>query len=527
MLIDNIIINILIFFFIYLIIYAIWYAFYVFTATKKNQIGIEQKFIADDLPSNIITIVYANEGNNSVINLVNMLKKQKYPKENYQVHVLFDNVNDETPDIVSNYGDIKVWKISKGSVMGKDEALSWLLEKLISFRNVNAFVFLDANRVIDENFLFDVNKSLFSNDVIVPATEYIVPKGDSVAAIKNSVLKYYNRIFNTSRAVLKLINPIDIGAVVIKQEVLEVVRSVNFESRESGYIYTFFLANRGYFPIFAPDIVTKIKAEDEVRLTFKEKVNVFKNAVLFCSNRKILEFLTTFFKPTALFVIFLYAAFFAFLYNFEVKNMFFYDVKFIAFGAVITFIIFLLSLLVASDKKINPLFVMVSPAYQILDFIFKNKKKQKPQEKTEEKPKEENKIINGNFEDIKVSDGNNIINCGIEVKNTGDGYLCIFRYKNKNLNSDIHPSARLAIQEIADKLNSAGLKLLACASCAHFGFKPDTDVSEQNGLCSCKERMTDDIQPSTSILSSCEHFKMPSELNNLVEFPKDKDNENK
>ena len=103
---------------------------------------------------------------------------------------------------------MKVWRISNGNTMGKDAAVSWLLTRLISFRNVHAFVFLDANRSIDDNFLSNINTALFTGDVIVGATEYNTPDNDVIALVKNAAKKYVNRIFNTSRTILNLITPI-------------------------------------------------------------------------------------------------------------------------------------------------------------------------------------------------------------------------------------------------------------------------------------------------------------------------------
>ena len=169
MLFDDFIINILLVLYIYLLIFIAYYAFNVFKSTKRNQIGLEQKYIARDLPGNLITIIYAKTGDKGVVELVRMLKEQKYPKENYQIHVLFDNSKDDYSDIIEQAGGVKVWRINNGSEMGKDNALPWLLERLISFRNVNAFVFLDANRKINPDFLRNINTALFSSDVVVPA----------------------------------------------------------------------------------------------------------------------------------------------------------------------------------------------------------------------------------------------------------------------------------------------------------------------------------------------------------------------
>ena len=137
---DDVVIDILLIIFLYLIAYAIYFAFNVYTSTKKKQIGIEQKYYAQDLTGNLMVIVYKDNSNSNIISLVKSLKAQKYPKDNYQVHVIFDNCNDnKESDEVEELGGVKVWRISNGNTMGKDAAVSWLLTRLISFRNVIKF----------------------------------------------------------------------------------------------------------------------------------------------------------------------------------------------------------------------------------------------------------------------------------------------------------------------------------------------------------------------------------------------------
>ncbi len=520
MLIDDIIVNILVILFFCLILYLLAFALATFSATKKKQLGLEQKYLAEDLPGNLIVIIYARKGQKGVVELVNMLKLQKYPKENYQVHVVFDNYDDEYPDFVEQQGGVKVWRINKGTVMGKDKVLSWLLERLISFRNVNAFVFLDANRVIKDNFLSNINIALFSNDVIVPAKEYIVQKGDILSAIFNAASKYYNRIFNTSRAVLKLICPIDSGAVAIKQEVLEKIQCVDFKDKKTEYMYSLFLANKGFIPVFAPDVRSKIELGSDLSLNLSDKFSIFKYGLskILDGNWKIAEFLLSMLKFPVLTVIFLYMAFFIFLYHFEVKNMFFYDIKYLFSAFIATIIIFVYSLIVSSDEKINPVMLCLYPIYKLLGDIFpmKNKSSKNQKEETEEEINSD--IPRGDTEVVMVSDGENMLKCFAEVKNTGDGKKIIFRYKSKTLLTDTHPSVKAAIDELSQKMETAGLRIHICGACAHFGFKPNTDISSQTGLCSQKDNMTDDIQPEKTLFDTCENFCLLSDLNNVIDF---------
>ena len=43
--------------------------------------------------------------------------------------------------------------------LGRDKAISWLLENLLSFKKVDAYVFLNANRVVQNDFLYKINEA--------------------------------------------------------------------------------------------------------------------------------------------------------------------------------------------------------------------------------------------------------------------------------------------------------------------------------------------------------------------------------
>lgn len=523
--IDNAIINILIILFIYLVLCTFYFLFSILISTKKKHIGIEQKFIAKDLLGNIVIIIYAKDGDSEVIDLVKMLEKQNYPKHNYQIHVLFDNSNDDYAEILENKSSAKIWKIKNGTVMGKDRALSWLLEKLISFRNVNAFVFLDANRVINRDFLEKVNEALFYSDIVVPAKEYLCSKGDFISLVKNTGIKYYNKIFNTSRAVLKLINPIDSGAVAIKQEVLEIVKCVDFKNPAAEFEYTVFLASQGFKAIFSPDVKTKINYQDDISLSLKDKFAIVKYlfSKIFTGHVELTELLFTFLKPSALLLIVLYFGFFIFLYNFEVRNMFFYDVKYIAIAAIINIVLFIVSLIQTYKDNINPMLLVLNPIYSLLSNIFKKFEDKDKDKEIAYVPHDDFVQPIGESTTVIVSDGHSDLKCSIELKNSGDGLQAVFRYKSNVLESKKHASYFAAINEITSKLSTNSLKMKICVNCAHFDFKPNSENSTQCGLCSQKDNMTDNIEKATTMLESCEHFETISEINNIVDFPKNTD----
>ena len=522
MFIDDIVIDILLIIFLYLIAYTIYFAYIVFTSTKKKQIGIEQKYYAADLTSNLMIIVYKDNSDSDILSLAKSLNSQKYPRNNYQVHVIFDNcIDNSDSDEIEKLGDMKVWRISNGNTMGKDAAVSWLLTRLISFRNVHAFVFLDANRSIDDNFLSNINTALFTGDVIVGATEYNTPDNDVIALVKNAAKKYVNRIFNTSRTILNLITPINSGVTAIKQEVLEAIKTVNFKDKKNEYEYSLSLAMNGFKPVFAPDVKSRIDYNEDIRLKAKDKFDIlqyaFKN--LYRTDFNVIEFLFSMFLPSALLILFLYISIFAFLYNFEVKNYFFYDMKFVSFTAIITLLIYIKSLFIVAEEKVNPVFLLLAPIYNIVNFILRIERKKPSKPQVMQQPR-------GIEYPVDISDSENTLKCTLEIKTSEKGIQAVLRYKTNTMESSVQITTQKAINELAKRLRDSGLTMKICSDCAHFGFRPNCGNNPQKGLCSNKEKMTGDVQPETMVMDSCEHFKPLAELNNVVDITKIEHKEN-
>ena len=520
MLFDDVVINILLIIFLYLIIYTVYFGFMIYFASKKSQIGLEQKYYASDLTGNLIVIVYKDNSEQDVVSLVKSLKAQKYPKDNYQIHVIFDNcAENKESDETEELGDVKVWRISNGTSMGKDAAVSWLLTRLVSFRNVNAFVFLDANRSIDDNFLMAVNTSLFSNDVVVGATEYNVPKNDIFALIKNYTKKYQNRIFYTARTVSNLITPVNSGVTAIKQDVLETLKKVNFKDKRNEYEYSLSLTMSGFTPTFAPDVKTRINYNEDDYLSLKDKIKILKYAFqnLHRANIKVFEFLISMFLPSSLVILILFGGIFAFLYNFEVKNYFFYDLTYVLFVSAVLALLYIKSLFVSSDEKINPFFLFISPLFSLINILLRLDRK---------KTTVKNFVKSGGIEyPVDIYDKDNTLKCRFEIINTENGVKVLLRYKENTMESSVLPTTQKAINEIAKKLRESGLTMKICSDCAHFGFKPNSGNNPLKGLCSNKERMTGDIQVETMVMDSCEHFKPLSSLNNVVNINKKEEQE--
>ena len=154
-----------------LYIYVALYSFYFLALALRN---LNDKTFTNELKylsafedrDNLAVIVYAHNNKKTLANLISELKSQDYPISKFRVFVLLDNCTDDSQDLFVEENFIHVIDIKGVGTIGKDQAVSTLLEKLTDNNYIDSYIFLDADRSIATNFLSIVNVALKRESVI-------------------------------------------------------------------------------------------------------------------------------------------------------------------------------------------------------------------------------------------------------------------------------------------------------------------------------------------------------------------------
>ena len=140
--------------------YQLVYLMYGIISLKKPWI-----FIAGQEHRYAVMISARNE-EEVIGELIASLKAQNYPKDKLDIYVVADNCTDRTADAAREAGAI-VYERFDQVRKGKGFALGYLLHELradVGESGYDGFFVFDADNIVDENFVAEMNKVFDTGD---------------------------------------------------------------------------------------------------------------------------------------------------------------------------------------------------------------------------------------------------------------------------------------------------------------------------------------------------------------------------
>lgn len=138
-------------------LYKIVYIIIAFKA-KRDKFSSDLK---NDHLNKYAVIIAARNEELVIEQLIKSIKGQNYPKELVDVFVVADNCTDKTAQVAKKAGAIVRERFNQAQV-GKGYALDYLLkiiEKDYSSRNYDGYFVFDADNLLEENYISEMNKT--------------------------------------------------------------------------------------------------------------------------------------------------------------------------------------------------------------------------------------------------------------------------------------------------------------------------------------------------------------------------------
>lgn len=496
-----------------LYIYIALYTVFFFVLAVKNlndrKFRIQQKYNNLNGKNNFCIVIYSHNNELSLENLIKQLKNQNYPLENFSTFVILDNCTDNSEKLFINDNFVQVVNIQDQGTIGKDQAISILLEKLSTIQNYNAYIFLEADRYVEEDFLYSINSALADSPVISGSTILVGENLNLRQKIKVTFHKYYTNFLQKSRSLMGLATTIDSDILIMRQDLIEKIGCIDFQNINTELKYSLLLSKIGCKCVFNPNIKTYLNVDEfDLRIpSLTTRLKLFKNCSgqIFTKNFVFTEHVLSLLTPNVLLLVISYV----YLLQFSMKYYFMVDFLIVLLSFITLVVGFSISLLNSKLKAKEFIYLFLYPIYS-LGHIFRNIPLcRKIRSKIKEK-----RLVTANTQklivDATVTDGKNNIPCKLELISENGLAKVNFLFKKKKFTTSTHLRMVDAIGELTKKLSDYGFVLKICQCCENFTPNIDGSTNMVKGFCKYQFAVTQSGEIPTLLWNSCKGFSQTS-----------------
>lgn len=509
--------------------YLIVYTVYIFVLSLRNlndkMFSIEKKYSKyDEYKRNFAVIVYSHNHKDCLAELIEELKMQDYPLAGFKVYAVLDDCNDGSGKLFENDKFVYVMNIQDHGLMGKNKAISMLLDNLKDDKNIDAYIFIDGTRRIGANFLTLANAALNKSDAVTGEINVNRTNLDIVDKIKVVHKKYIANFFKQARTLLGLATRIDSGLFIVEKSVIDELNEINFKDINSELAFSLLLAQTGHKCMYNPNIQSYVLGQDcsfkNPRLSFRFRLLAknFKNIKSF--NFAFIEYVCSLLNPNCWTIILAYTLLILYSYHCQ----FIVKCNVVIFSAILLFAACVIGLINAKLNFKEIILLAMYPIYSLCHII-----KNFPPVRFLMKllgantDQEADKLVINVFVQTKYGDRA----CKLEFISTESGLSKIrFLYKNKKYVTDSHLRMIDALQQLKSKMEDYGLKLKICSCCKNFKSSVDGSTNMLKGQCSNEFPSPLLNEPrQTLIWNSCSSFEPAENSSYIEELAKEVENQ--
>lgn len=503
--------------FIYVVIYSVYFFALAIRNLNDKPFKIEKRYSQYDVKDNLAVVIYARNNKITLENLIKELKMQDYPINNFSVFAILDNCTDGSEQLFEKENFIHLINIKDVGTVGKDQAVSMLIERLSKDDTIDSYIFIDADRSIPANFLTTVNSALIHHNALSGETLILTDNLGFVDKIKAAYQKYHMNFMRKARSLFGLAASADSGVFVIKKALVDKIGSVDFKDVNSELKYSLLLSKVKSPCTYNPNIQTYA---DTANYEFKKprlsaRLNLFKNCFsqIWKKNFVFAEHTISLLNPNIWLVLIIYAV----IMKHSYRYYFFVDFKIVLLSFLLLVAGFGISLINSKLKFKEIALLSLYPIYSVCHIlknlppvrILKNKIKNR-----EELSSDTEKMI---IDAFVVNNSGRELPCKLEFISESGLAVVKFIYKKRKFITGRHLRMIDALEEIKQKLYDYGFVLKICFCCKYFTSDNDGSTNMLKGFCS-----SDYPSPSiksdrpTLVWNSCTDFE-PVKIEDVIE----------
>ena len=500
--------------YIYIAVYSVYFLALALRNLSDKPFRAERKYAQYEEKERLAVVIYSHNNKANLETLIDQLKMQDYPIDSFRVYAILDNCTDGSEIIFQNNRFVNVINFTRNETLGKDQAVSLVLEQLSQDGWIGSYIFIDGNRGISNDFLSTVNSALVKNSVLSGETVMLTDNLDIIDSVKAIYQKYHMNFMRKARSLFGLAAQADSGVFIIKKEIVDSIGAVDFKDIDSELKYSLLLSKIGFKCTYNPNIQTFVNSEGYVfrRPRLSQRFKLFANCIkkMWTTNFVFIEHAFALIAPN----FWVLALSYLYLMKHSYKYYFFVDFRCVLLTFIMLFAGFCISIV---NAKLNPKeigLLLLYPLYSVGHIVKNLPPVRKLVAKySEGRVNEKDKLSI----DVIVSTGKTDLPCKLEFISDKELSKVRFIFKNKKYTTSGHLRMVDALQELKSKLDDYGFILKICSCCSHFTPYVDGSTNMLKGYCSCNYPSPSIKEPkSTLIWNSCSKFS-PARLNNLIE----------
>ena len=198
-----------------LVVYGLYFlitALFLFKKRKKDN-------IVSDKYSHFTILIPARNEEEVIKDAIQSFKRQKYPKDNYEIVVVINNTTDNTLGVCNAEGVRCI--LCERKIKNKGDALKEAFDRLKK-EKTDAYIIMDADNVVNDEFLDEMNKSLNEGTLVAKSSMDIKAKENTWVSSSYAIYFFIQSIlYSIPRNNIGASCAINGTGIMIKKEVID------------------------------------------------------------------------------------------------------------------------------------------------------------------------------------------------------------------------------------------------------------------------------------------------------------------